>query len=170
MNDFDSKTRPGNPLFSTDQRLPESIRNLDMGPILWTLMNPEEGAAKTVDWNEPQTVRVIEEYRKFLTLSHEGDGKVTSPSKNVDVIWHTHVLDTAKYYTDMHKIFGHMVHHFPYLGVRGSADRQVLLDGYEDTKVRYRERFTEVAPEDVWGSAAHCGTSHCSRPRCGLIT
>jgi hypothetical protein len=131
-------------------------------------MNPEEGVPAEVDWTEGQAETVIEEYRKFLTLAHEGDGKVTTPSKNIDIIWHTHVLDTQKYYTDVVNIFGHMVHHFPYLGVRGSKDREVLIAGYVDTLKRYKDRFGRTARKDVWGKAAHCGSSHCSRPRCGV--
>ncbi|WP_422026282.1 glycine-rich domain-containing protein [Roseovarius sp.] len=155
--------RPGDPVFSSDDRLPVSIRELDLGPIVWKLTSDESESASEVDWSTKQTLRVCEEYRKFLTLSLEGNGKVTSPSRNIDIIWHHHILDTQKYYEDCHRIFGHVVHHFPYLGVRGSADRQILLDAYEDTKKRYCARFGQV-PEDVWGMAAHCGVSTCSTP------
>lgn len=160
---YDFKTRPGGTLVSSDQNLPESIRELNLGAILWKLTNEESEASGEVDWTELQAKRVIEEYRKFLTLTLEGDGKITSPSRNIDVIWHHHILDTEKYYEDMNKVFGHIIHHFPYLGVRGSADRQILLDGYEDTLKRYKNRFGDV-PKDVWGSAAHCGVSSCSTP------
>jgi len=158
---FDAITRPGGNVVSNDPRIPEKIRNLNLGAILWKLTNEDSEAANEVDWTEAQVLRVIEEYRKFLTLTLEGQGKITSPSHNIDVIWHHHILDTKKYYEDMIDIFGHMIHHFPYLGVRGSADRQILLDGYEDTLKRYETRFGTV-PKDVWGEAAHCGSSHCS--------
>lgn len=162
-SNFDSRTRPGGLIVSRDSRLPETIQNLNLGPIIWKLTDEESESSGEVDWTVKQTLRVSEEYRKFLCLSLEGDGRVTSPSMNIDIIWHHHVLDTAKYYDDMHKIFGHMLHHFPYLGVRGSEDRQILLDGYEDTLQRYEERFGEV-PKDVWGAAAKCGVSTCSTP------
>lgn len=163
---FDSITRPGGTVISSDNRLPEKIRNLNLGSLLWKLTNEESEAANEVDWTEQQVLRVIEEYRKFLALTLDGQGKITSPSHNIDIIWHHHILDTKKYYEDMMDIFGHMIHHFPYLGVRGSADRQILLNGYDDTLKRYAEKFGEV-PKDVWGEAAHCGSSHCSSPTNG---
>lgn len=166
---FDSITRPGGIVISNDNRLPEKIRNLNLGPIIWKLTCDDSEAANEVDWDEKQTMRVSEEYRKFLALTLEGEGKITSPSHNIDVIWHHHILDTQKYHEDMEHIFGHMIHHFPYLGVRGSADRQILLDGYQDTLNRYEKMFGEV-PRDVWGEAAHCGSSHCSSPtKCSVL-
>ncbi|MEQ8370679.1 MAG: hypothetical protein RIE31_09610 [Alphaproteobacteria bacterium] len=159
----DFRNRPGGTVVSQDERIPETIRNINLGPMVWKLTDPESESSHEVDWTVAQTVRVCEEYRKFLTLSLLGDGRITAPSRNIDIIWHQHILDTEKYHADMQTVFGHMLHHFPYLGVRGSDDRQVLLDAYEDTKKRYEERFGPV-PEDVWGMAAHCGVSSCSTP------
>lgn len=133
---------------SEGSRLPEAIRELNLGPIIWKLTSDESEDQSDVNWTMEQTVRVSEEYRKFLTLTLEGEGKITSPSRNIDMIWHHHILDTEKYYYDMNQIFGHIIHHFPYLGVRGSADRQILLDGYDDTLKRYEARFGPV-PKDV---------------------
>lgn len=165
---FDSVTRPGGNVVSTDTRLPEKIRNLNLGPMIWKITNPETEGSIEVDWNEDQAIKVSEEYRKFLALSLAQEGRITTPCRNVDVIWHHHILDTEKYYEDMTNIFGRIVHHFPYLGVRGSEDRQILLNAYDDTLVRYKEAFGKV-PEDVWGEAAHCGVSFCSRPRCRVM-
>jgi hypothetical protein len=144
------------------------FRQLDMGPIFFSLTNPEPGEPHRVEWSPEQWMRTVEEYRKFLTLAHEGKGMATVPSRNVDLVWHTHVLDTAKYYDDMMKTFGHIVHHYPYFGVASNEDRHALLDAYQDTKKRYLERFGELAPEDVWGLAARCGSSHCSGPKCRI--
>lgn len=145
VENFDSRTRPGKPLFSTDMALPESIRKIDMGPVLWLIQNPEDKSK--VEWNQRQTKNVIGEYRRFLTLALEGEGKITSPSRNVDVIWHHHILDTEKYHADMIKVFGHMIHHFPYLGVRGSKDRAVLLAGYKDTKSTIQAAVRQTRPK-----------------------
>jgi hypothetical protein len=160
-NEYDTKTRPGGVVTSNDERLPEKIKNLNLGPIIWKITDKEEGVCE-VDWTPSQALRVSEEYRKFLALTTEGGEQInTAPSRNVDVMWHYHILDTAKYYHDMHEIFGHIVHHFPYLGVRGSDDQRILLAAYEDTLKRYEVRFGKP-PEDVWGQAARCGVSSCS--------
>ena len=37
-----------------------------------------------------------------------------------------HILDTRKYAADCEAAFGHFVHHFPYLGLRGEEDTKAL--------------------------------------------
>lgn len=159
---LDTNKRPGEVSISNDEKLPEKIRNLDLGPIKFKLLNEDS----EVDWSEARISAVEEEYRRFLTLADEGNGRPTSPSRNVDVFWHHHILDTEKYYNDMMSVFGHMMHHFPYLGLRSEEDKGLLYEAYRDTRMRYLERFGELPPEDIWGLMAHCGSSHCSGSKC----
>jgi hypothetical protein len=153
--------RPGGEVLSYDERLPSKIRSMNLGPIIWKLTNEESELPESQRLTPAQALRLSEEYRRFLALAVLANGRTTTPSRTIDNFWHQHILDTQKYYDDMMEIFGHMMHHFPYLGVRGEADKERLLDAYEDTKLRYAEMFGEV-PTDVWGFAAHCGSSHCS--------
>lgn len=117
-NDIDASSRPGGVVVSHDERLPEKIKQLNLGPIIWKLTSSESEVPEKDRLTPAQALRLSEEYRKFLTIAVEGDGLVTTPSRTLDIFWHQHILDTKKYYDDMINIFGHMMHHFPYLGVR----------------------------------------------------
>lgn len=155
---LNTNNRPGTSSVSTDQHLPEKIRNLDLGAIKFKLLYEDS----EVDWSEKRVDEVEAEYRRFLALADEGNGRPTSPSRNIDVFWHQHILDTEKYYNDMMLVFGHMMHHFPYLGSRSEEDQELLYEAYRDTRKRYLDKFGELPREDVWGLMAHCGSSHCS--------
>lgn len=157
MENVNQRERPGKKIVSNDSNIPESVRNIDLGPIVFKLLLEES----PVDWSEEKAVRVSEEYRKFLTLAKEGGGVSTVASIDIDLIWHQHILDTEKYYNDTMSAFGHFVHHFPYLGTRGEDDKKLLYNTYQKTLERYEKRFG-TPPEDVWKVMAHCGASHCS--------
>lgn len=110
---------------------------LDLGPIKFKLASKDDGPG----WSVVKVTRVEAEYRKFLTLCAEMPGEQIVPSKEVDEMWHTHILDTAKYAEDCDTIFGYFLHHFPYLGLRGDEDARALVAASERTKHLYRERF-----------------------------
>ena len=109
----DIETRPGGVVVSHDERLPDVIRSLNLGPIIWKLSSEGSEVPESERLSEAQALRLSEEYRRFLTLAVEGDGRTTTPSRTIDQFWHQHILDTKKYYEDMKAVFGHMMHPEP---------------------------------------------------------
>jgi hypothetical protein len=63
-------------------------------------------------WSEEMTNLSIKEYMVFLYLTQVCEQPI-SPSKEVDEIWHEHILHTNKYENDCYKTFGKFIHHFP---------------------------------------------------------
>ena len=60
-------------------------------------------------------------YRCFLKLCALHPGTTIVPTRQLDHVWHTHMLDTAKYRADCDQVFGLFLDHFPYCGLsRGS--------------------------------------------------
>lgn len=148
--------RPGKSSRSEDGRLPEVIRNLDLGCIRFKLLTEES----QVNWSDQQTRNVEEEYRKFLALHFLHPDQPLVPDSAVDVFWHQHILDTEKYAEDCQAVFGKFVHHFPYLGMRGKEDAEDLQRSFDSTLTVYRQEFGEP-PEKLWTVRADCGCTGC---------
>jgi hypothetical protein len=128
-----------------------AIAALDLEPIKVKLMHEESGEG----WTLERANAVEFEYRRFLILMKKFPDEQTAPLVDVDTFWHYHILDTMKYAADCEAVFGHFLHHFPYLGLRGEDDEAAhvrvgmrMKELYEDT---FGEDYVRAAP------AAHSG-------------
>ena len=136
------------------------IQKLDLGLIRKKVMSPQpEGCG----WSKQKAKEVEMWYRRYLILVAKYPQKDLSPPKIVDEFWHRHILDTRKYAHDCKKIFGHMIHHFPYFGTRGKEDAERLKAAASETKALFEEEFGE-SPEN---SAALCGPASDGDAECG---
>src|SRR5688572_19376486 len=98
------------------QEIVAAIQALDLEPIKFKLMDPDEGKG----WSRETAEHMEGEYKKFLTLLVKYPEATIAPSKDVDAFWHGHILDTMKYAEDCERVFGYFLHHFPYFGMRGA--------------------------------------------------
>ena len=134
----------------------EFNRNLNLDPIKFSLTQREEGANWPLD-----KVQLLELwYRRFLYLVSLYPEKVIVPSKEIDIFWHTHILDTQKYMADCEALFGQYFHHFPYFGMRGEKDRNNLEDAFQETDKLFFQHFGE---SPLSTKIADCG-SLCNEP------
>ncbi len=106
-------------------------------------MDSEDGKG----WSRERAEATVGEYRKFLVLVGEAllqqDNEPVVPWGGVDDVWHAHILDTEKYQQDCNDLFGRFLHHFPYYGMRGDADRKNLIDSARRTLRLVISRFGE---------------------------
>ncbi|MGD1900019.1 MAG: glycine-rich domain-containing protein [Phormidesmis sp.] len=110
---------------------------IDFGPIAFKLMNPEVGEP----WSLERATQAIEQYRRFLILTqHYPDNRIV-PSREVDEVWHVHILDTAKYREDCDVLFGKFIDHWPYFGLKDKAERKELNDAFSETQALFRLHF-----------------------------
>lgn len=62
-------------------------------------------------------MEVLSEYREFLAGAAKAPaGAVPGsirPSRDIDALWHQHILNTESYISDCMSWFGHVVHHVP---------------------------------------------------------
>ena len=130
--------------------------NLDLEPIKFSLTQREDGPNWSL--NKAETLEVW--YRRFLYLSSIYNEKVLVPSKDIDMFWHTHILDTQKYMLDCENLFGRYVHHFPYFGMRGEKDRNHLKKSFYETEELFLLHFSE-SPVSV--GISDCGAL-CNEP------
>jgi hypothetical protein len=63
------------------------------------------------NWNTQYTNEVLDEYEKFLYLRSKNSN--VSPSNDVDVVWHVHILNTKHYRNYCNTNFGQFIDHDP---------------------------------------------------------
>jgi hypothetical protein len=116
----------------------ERVHTLDLEPIVVKLMHPEPG--ETVMSLE-EADRLVGLYRQYLILCLRYPDVGIVPTKEIDQVWHTHILDTAKYQQDCDEVFGFFLHHFPYLGLRGEEDEHQWHAQYARTCELFKREF-----------------------------
>jgi hypothetical protein len=121
---------------STRQMI-EAIEGLDLGPIKFKLMDPQEGEG----WSRAFVEHLELQYKRYLTLVAKYPREAIAPAKDVDRFWHAHILDTRKYIDDCERVFGFYLHHFPYFGMRGADDAAALARAGERTRELYEAEF-----------------------------
>ena len=99
-------------------------------------------------WTQAYALRVIDEYRRFVTLACIAEGEVT-PSDEVDQVWHQHLAYSRMYWEDFcPKVLRRPLHHGPTEG--GETANIRYEDNYRRTLALYRETFSEAPPPDIW--------------------
>lgn len=121
------------------------------------LQDPEEGEG----WSAEYTDIVHGEYIKFLALTRAYPALAIVPSASVDTFWHYHILDTQAYAQDCNAVFGSILHHFPYFGMRGADDAANLKSAWAETIELYTLHFGAPA-EGLWSKGMRC-------PKCGRV-
>ncbi|MBD2546295.1 glycine-rich domain-containing protein [Planktothricoides raciborskii] len=113
------------------------IKQLDLGPIAYKLMHPETGEGLTYQ----QVNRALSRYLMFLGLIYLYPNVAIAPNREIDHVWHQHILDTSKYAQDCQMLFGRFIHHFPYFGIRDEGDRQQLNAAFAQTEALFEKHF-----------------------------
>jgi len=94
-------------------------------------------------------ISAIEEYKKFLLIKKSYVDLELAPSSLVDVIWHSHILDTKRYMEDCNKIFGYYLHHNPSFDPN-EEEQTELVEKFNKMLSYYERLFGYSAPMDIW--------------------
>ena len=132
------------------------LSSVDFGGVRMKLGDPNEGQG----WDETMLNWVEQEYRRFLALTYAYPDLTIVPDTTVDKFWHQHILDTRAYANDTEAVFGHFLHHFPYLGTRGPDDKERLVQCYSETQALYEMHFKTEKESN--SEASSCASGRCS--------
>jgi hypothetical protein len=99
-------------------------------------------------WTQPYTLRVIDEYKKFIFFCCTSTSPVT-PSDPVDQAWHLHLTYTKSYWNNLCRdTLGKEIHHNPTKGGKSEQERfSTLYKGSHDIYVEY---FGCHPPSNIW--------------------
>lgn len=139
---------------------PELLATDDIAALDFTLLKLKlQDADEGKGWSKEYTDLIHGEYVKFLALTRAYPDHAVVPSGPVDDFWHYHILDTQAYAGDCEALFGQILHHFPYFGMRGDEDETNLRLSWVETNTLYRKHFGEP-PHGSWDNGTRC-------PKCG---
>ena len=127
-----------------------AIEALDLTLIKFKATRKEDGYGWSQDYADKMEVA----YKRYLILHAKHPEMTLAPEQDIDRFWHMHILDTRKYAADCEATFGHFLHHFPYLGLRGADDEKALEDAFAQMQQLYVQEFGETMP--VKQAAAWC--------------
>lgn len=127
----------------------EAIEALDLAPIKMKLMHVESGEG----WSREKVEAVEVEYRRFLYLMKKYPNEELSPTMDVDVFWHYHILDTMKYAKDCEQVFGYFLHHYPYVGLGENVDPADHARAGEHSRELYEAEFGAAPAAPAWCAA-----------------
>jgi hypothetical protein len=130
-----------------------AIQALDLEPIKFKATRAEDGYG----WTPEYADRMEQSYKRYLMLQAKYPGLTLAPDQDTDRFWHMHILDTRKYAADCEATFGHFLHHFPYLGLRGEEDARALDQAFALMQsLQAREFGAAEHPEGATQASAWC--------------
>ncbi|MDH6170850.1 hypothetical protein M2282_006030 [Variovorax boronicumulans] len=126
----------------TQEQTIAAIEGLDLTPIKFKACRKEDGYGWSAGYADQMEVA----YKRYLILHAKHPDLTLAPEQDVDRFWHMHILDTRKYAADCETTFGHFLHHFPYLGLRGEEDAKALQTAFLEMQRLSVEEFGETTP------------------------
>lgn len=143
----------------TNDGLEMHISQLDFQRLKHKYTESSEAEMSAAQWDAAEL-----EYRRFLTLKLLNPTVSLVPSKQIDAIWHAHILDTRAYRADCHQVFGRFIDHYPYFGIYGQDDYQDLQSAFAHTVVLYQKHFGPFPANGSEARAMRCKDHACHVP------
>ena len=92
-------------------------------------------------WTAERANAAEAKYKKWLFLQRKYKDVLQSPGKEVDTVWHFHILDSRAYIRDTARIFGHYLQHYPYFGITEGMTKAIAV--FETTRRLFRAEYGE---------------------------
>lgn len=126
---------------------PFSVPEEELEPIMaWPLEHVMARATKENGWT-PEAAAVRErEYRRYMTLASRHPGVCLPPPRQIDAVWHAHLMFTANYAAFCRAGAGRFIHHSPSTSEDDVRRYRALS---VNTLRCYRELYGEP-PADIW--------------------
>lgn len=131
----------------------DKVALIDFSMLKIKISNDEGMTAEAVD-------EIEDLYRKFLALNLYYPNRKICPTGPIDLFWHYHILDTQAYERDCLSLFGRLLHHFPYFGMRGAQDELDLEQAFNESVDLFVSSFG-VDPTGGDTLARSCRSQNC---------
>jgi hypothetical protein len=122
---------------------------------------------KEYKWDEKQAFNSVERYEKLFKLF--GSGTSLVPTKEIDKVWHLHMLDPISYHDSCMSYHGKLIGHNPSLDPSEKEKRKM-----DSLFLQTGRIFYETYGEEYSGTVAECdGPDHtcleCSTGGCAGV-
>lgn len=108
--------------------------------------------SETREWVAEKLDESVERYRKFFALARSGER--IAPTRDIDMVWHLHMLAPVAYHHDCMSYLGRILDHDGGFG-QTPEENVVLADVFADTSRRWEEAYSEPYVAET-GSATSC--------------
>lgn len=98
-----------------------------------------------------ETVDAARRYLKFLTLIQQYPDAVIAPTRDIDEMWHLHMLHPVAYYHDCMSSFGEIIDHDGGFG-SDPEEAPVLAATFDYTAQLWQQEYGEPYVDDGAGS------------------
>lgn len=120
--------------------------------------------SKLDEWDENVAQNAIVRYKKFLLLIADNPQRPFAPTRDIDEIWHLHMLSPRAYYEDCQRLFGEVLDHDGGFG-KGDGEMHALLKVFDSTsalwKNKYQEEYTSGATDEAQTKCWHDCVGRC---------
>ncbi|MFW9928918.1 MAG: glycine-rich domain-containing protein [Candidatus Thorarchaeota archaeon] len=111
------------------------IYNQDMSAIIYRLTHVN-------GWSSDEAIEATNQYRNYLYLAKKyKDSYTLPPSKDIDDVWHAHILHTKDYIKFCNEVFGEYLHHTPGTGEVQDKNNNKFPNLFEQTQELYKREF-----------------------------
>ena len=129
------------------------LNNLNLQSVANKLMSSEYGHG----WTIQQTNIAIKRYKMFLCLQFLFPDIELVPTKEIDEVWHAHILvDTSVYIQDCKNLFGYILHHRFSVSEQASCEDPNQESAFDLTKILFEEFFGVGVLGNTESFAAPC--------------
>lgn len=94
------------------------------------------------DWTPEKTELALLRYERFLLLAAKHPGHPVAPTRDIDEMWHLHMLSPRAYYQDCQKLFGGVLDHDGGFG-KDPAEIPILKATFEETARLWHAEYGE---------------------------
>ncbi len=107
--------------------------------------------SETREWSAEKLDESIERYRKFFAIARSGER--VAPTRDIDMVWHMHMLAPVAYHDDCMAYLGRILDHDG--GFGQTPEEVVILSGvFAETSRRWEEAFGEPYVEGAGGETS----------------
>ncbi len=103
------------------------------------------------DWSREKRERELHRYRQFLALAACRPGLRCTPTRDIDELWHRHMLHPVAYHADCMRIFGRIFDHDGGFGT-GPGELAILKTAFRrfarEWQAAFGEPYVERMPDD----------------------
>ncbi|HXO72509.1 MAG TPA: hypothetical protein VN838_26415 [Bradyrhizobium sp.] len=132
-----------------DRHFFERMALINFEPLLARVIQSNE------TWTRQRATSALRWYKRFLFLAYKYPNRRLAVLKDVDELWHLHILNTRQYFSDCEGLFGRYLHHTPLSDTEGTSS-----DLLEETSQLYAKHFGKRP--DGSSKIARCG-GNCSK-------
>lgn len=120
------------------------------------------------EWPADKVERALDRYGRFLLLTQKHGGPL-APTRDIDEVWHLHMLAPRAYYNDCVRLFGEVLDHDGGFG-KEASEVPALQATFERTAELWAQEYGEdyLLPEPEYNSVHPAGHSckHDCQSRC----